>query len=186
MMSLRSLLDAGYIYIGLDHFAKPEDDLTKAQTTKTLHRNFQGYTTHAECDLIGLGLSSIGKVGNSYSQSVRTLDGYYERLDAGELPIEKGFELSQDDVLRRKVIMNFMCGANIDFEEFNREFGIDFKQYFADELARLELFHDAELITIAANAIKINPKGRMFVRAVGMVFDKYLSQTTTSHYSKLI
>ena len=186
MMSLRSLLDAGYIYIGLDHFAKPEDDLTKAQTAKTLHRNFQGYTTHADCDLIGLGLSSIGKVGNSYSQSVRTLDGYYERLDAGELPIEKGFELSQDDVLRRKVIMNFMCGANIDFEEFNREFGIDFKQYFADELTRLELFHDAELIRIDANAINITPKGRMFVRAVGMVFDKYLSQTTTSHYSKLI
>ena len=96
LMSLRRLLDAGYVYIGLDHFAKPDDELTKAQASKTLHRNFQGYTTRAECDLIGLGLSSIGKVGHSYSQSVRTLEGYYDKLDANQLPIEKGFEISMD------------------------------------------------------------------------------------------
>ena len=186
LMSLRRLLDAGYVYIGLDHFAKPDDDLTKAQISKTLHRNFQGYTTRAECDLIGLGLSSIGKVGSSYSQSVRTLDGYYERLDAGELPIEKGFELSSDDVLRRQIIMNFMCSEPIDFNAINRTYGIDFISYFSEELTRLKQYQDAELIKIDSSSIVVTPKGRMFVRAVGMVFDKYLQQTTTAQYSKLI
>ena len=186
MMSLRRLLDAGYVYIGLDHFAKPDDDLTMAQASKTLHRNFQGYTTRAECDLIGLGLSSIGKVGHSYSQSVRTLDGYYERLDAGELPVEKGFELNMDDVLRRQIIMNFMCSEPIDFNAINRTYGIDFIGYFSDELSKLKQYHAAELIKINASSITVTPKGRMFVRAVGMVFDKFLQHPGTSQYSKLI
>lgn len=186
LMSLRRLLEAGYIYIGLDHFAKPNDDLTKAQASKTLHRNFQGYTTRAECDLIGLGISSIGKVGRSYSQTVRTIDGYYDRLDAGELPIEKGFELSTDDVLRRKIIMNFMCSEPIDINAINKTYAIDFNQYFSSELAQLQQYQDAELIRIDSTSITVTPKGRMFVRAVGMVFDKYLQQTTSAQYSKLI
>jgi len=185
-MSLRRLLAEGYVYIGLDHFAKPQDELTRAQATKTLHRNFQGYTTRAECDLIGLGLSSIGKVGHSYSQSVRTLDAYYERLDAGELPIEKGFELSMDDVLRRQIIMNFMCCEPIIFTAINSTYGIDFQAYFADELSQLRQYQDAGLINIDNNSITVTSKGRMFVRAVGMVFDKYLQQATTAQYSKLI
>lgn len=186
LMSLRRLLAAGYVYIGLDHFAKPDDELTRAQVTKTLHRNFQGYTTRAECDLIGLGLSSIGKVGHSYSQSVRTLDAYYERLDAGKLPIEKGFELSMDDVLRRQIIMNFMCCEPINFNAINKTYGIDFLGYFADELSLLQQYQDAGLIKIDTNSITVTSKGRMFVRAVGMVFDKYLQQATTAQYSKLI
>lgn len=186
MMSLRRLLDAGYIYIGLDHFAKPDDELTRAQAAKTLHRNFQGYTTHAECDLIGLGVSSIGKVGHSYSQSLSTLDEYYERLDAGKLPIKKGFELSKDDVMRRQIIMNFMCSEPIDFATINKTYNVDFIEYFKNELDSLQTYQEAGFINIDANAISVTPKGRMFVRAVGMVFDKYLQQTTTAQYSKLI
>src|SRR3546814_18493671 len=103
-MSTRRLLEAGYVYIGLDHFAKPDDELNLARRDGSLHRNFQGYTTRAECDLIGLGVSAIGKVGHSYSQSVRSLNAYYQILDGGRLPIDKGFEISLDDVLRREVI----------------------------------------------------------------------------------
>jgi oxygen-independent coproporphyrinogen-3 oxidase len=186
LMSLRRLLDAGYVYIGLDHFAKPDDDLTRAQANKTLHRNFQGYTTRAECDLIGLGVSSIGKVGHSYSQSVRTLDSYYEHLDAGNLPIEKGFELSLDDVLRRQIIMSFMCSESIDFKAIKNIYNIDFIEYFNKELKHLQQYQEAELIKISDSSITVTAKGRMFVRAVGMVFDKYLQQATTAQYSKLI
>lgn len=186
LMSLHKLLDSGYIYIGLDHFAKPDDELAHAQATKTLHRNFQGYTTHAECDLIGLGLSSIGKVGHSYSQSVTTLDAYYEMLDKDILPVKRGFELSMDDVMRRQIIMNFMCSEPIDFASINKSYAIDFRKYFADELNKLKQYEETELITIDDNTITVTPKGRMFVRAVGMVFDKYLQQATAAQYSKLI
>jgi oxygen-independent coproporphyrinogen III oxidase len=186
LMSTRRLLDAGYVYIGLDHFSKPDDELNKARLDGSLHRNFQGYTTRAECDLIGFGVSAIGKVGNSYSQSVRTVKAYYEHLDAGRLPIEKGFDLSQDDVLRREIIMTLMCSAPLDFDDINRRYGIDFPSYFAQEMAILKQYEEAGLITIEPAAIRVTPKGRLFVRAVGMAFDKYLTQPTTSTYSKLI
>ncbi len=186
MMSLRKLLDAGYIYIGLDHFSKPDDELTRAQANKTLHRNFQGYTTHAECDLLGLGVSSISKMGDSYGQSLSTLDTYYERLDAGQLPVKRGFELSADDVLRRKIIMSFMCCEPVNFAAINATYGIDFTRYFAEELSKLQPYQVAGLIVINATSISVTSKGRMFVRAVGMVFDKYLQQATSAQYSKLI
>jgi oxygen-independent coproporphyrinogen III oxidase len=186
LMSLLRLLDEGYLYIGLDHFAKPGDDLAKAQANKTLHRNFQGYTTHAECDLIGLGLSSIGKVGHSYSQSVRTLDAYYEHLDAGKLPVEKGYDLSLDDVLRRQIIMSFMCSEAINFSALNKQYKIEFKDYFSKELLQLQPYQEAQLIVIDPQSITVTAKGRMFVRAIAMVFDHYLQQATTAKYSKLI
>ena len=186
LMSMQRLLDAGYVYIGLDHFSKPDDELNKARLGKTLHRNFQGYTTWAECDLIGFGVSAISKVGNSYSQSVRTVNAYYQRLDQGLLPIERGFALSQDDLLRREIIMTLMCSAPVDIEAIERDHGIDFNTYFARELQQLRQYEDAGLITIDPKAIRVTPKGRLFVRASGMVFDKYLTQPTTSTYSKLI
>jgi oxygen-independent coproporphyrinogen-3 oxidase len=186
LMSMRRLLDAGYVYIGLDHFSKPDDELNKARLDKSLHRNFQGYTTRAECDLIGFGVSAISKVGHSYSQSVRTVNAYYQCLDKGQLPLEKGFALSDDDVLRRDIIMTLMCSAPVEFEAINRDYGIDFNSYFASELERLKPYEEAGLITIAPDAIRVTPKGRMFVRASGMVFDKYFGQPTTSTYSKLI
>jgi oxygen-independent coproporphyrinogen-3 oxidase len=186
LMSVRRLLDAGYIYIGLDHFSKPDDELNKARLDKSLHRNFQGYTTRADCDLIGFGVSAIGKVGHSYSQSVRTVKAYYEHLDADQLPIEKGFALSPDDVLRRQVIMELMCSGPVNFAAINAAHGIDFCSYFAQELSQLTMYEEAELITVDENSISVTPKGRMFVRAVGMVFDKYLAQQTSAKYSKLI
>ncbi|NMM11206.1 MAG: oxygen-independent coproporphyrinogen III oxidase [Polaromonas sp.] len=186
LMSMRRLLDAGYVYIGLDHFSKPDDELNKARLNKSLHRNFQGYTTRAECDLIGFGVSAISKVGSSYSQSVRTINAYYQRLDEDRLPTEKGFELSPDDLLRRQIIMTLMCSAPVEIESINRAYGIDFNVYFEREVSQLKQYQDAGLITIDATAIRVTAKGRLFVRASGMVFDKYLSQPTTSTYSKLI
>ncbi|MES2047733.1 MAG: oxygen-independent coproporphyrinogen III oxidase [Pseudomonadota bacterium] len=186
LMSVRRLLDAGYIYIGLDHFSKPDDELNKARLDKSLHRNFQGYTTRADCDLIGFGVSAIGKVGHSYSQSVRTIKAYYEHLDADQLPIEKGFSLTDDDVLRRQVIMELMCSGPVDFAAINRTHGIDFLSYFAAELAQLQQYEEAELIKVDQHSIQVTPKGRMFVRAVGMVFDKFLALQTGAKYSKLI
>lgn len=186
LMSMQRLLDAGYVYIGLDHFSKPDDELNKARLNKSLHRNFQGYTTRAECDLLGFGVSAISKLGNSYSQSVRTISAYYEQLGQGQLPLEKGFSLSADDVLRRSIIMALMCSAPVDIKAINQHNGIDFKHYFAAELERLQPYAEAGLITLDENAIRVTSKGRLFVRASAMVFDKYLTQPTSSTYSKLI
>jgi oxygen-independent coproporphyrinogen-3 oxidase len=186
LMSTRRLLDAGYVYIGLDHFAKPDDELNKARLDNTLHRNFQGYTTRADYDLVGLGVSAIGKVGASYSQSVRSVNAYYQCLDEGRLPVDRGFELGNDDLLRRQIIMTIMCSMPLVYAQLEAQFGISFSQYFHDELARLQPFEQAGLIRIDADALRVTPKGRLFVRAVGMVFDRYLGQPTVSTYSKLI
>jgi oxygen-independent coproporphyrinogen-3 oxidase len=186
LMSMRRLLDAGYMYIGLDHFSLPNDELNLARLDGSLHRNFQGYTTRAECDLVGFGVSAISKVGASYSQAVRTVTAYYQSLDADRLPIEKGFDLSADDLLRRDIIMTLMCSAPVEFDVINRTYGIDFLSYFAEELELLKQYQEAGLITIDARSIGVTRKGRLFVRASGMVFDKYLRQPNTSTFSKLI
>jgi oxygen-independent coproporphyrinogen-3 oxidase len=186
MLSLKRLLDAGYVYIGLDHFAKPDDELAQAMARRELHRNFQGYTTHAECDMIAIGLSSISKVGASYSQSVRTLDEYYAKLDEGQLPLEKGYSLSPDDVLRRRVMMDLMCSGPLDFAAIGREFGIVVNDYFAAELARLAPYAVEGLLEIKPDGITILPRGRMFVRAFAMVFDRFLALPGKAQYSKLI
>src|SRR5690606_2824923 len=186
LLSTRRLLEAGYEYIGLDHFAKPDDELSRARREKTLHRNFQGYTTRAECDLVGFGVSAIGKVGRSYSGNVRTVNAYYESLDQGRLPVERGYDLSTDDVLRREVIMILMCSMPLRFAEVGEKYGIDFEQYFAPELERLRPYEEVGLMETHDGVITITPKGRLFVRALGMVFDKYLSQPTVSTYSRLI
>lgn len=186
LMSTRRLLEAGYVYIGLDHFAKPDDELNKARLNKSLHRNFQGYTTRAECDLVGLGVSAIGKVGSSYSQSVRSLSAYYQLLDQDQLPIEKGFELTSDDLLRRQLIMTLMCSMPVDFGSIEQQYGITFTAYFSAELETLEPFTQAGLIQVDERGINVTAKGRLFVRAVAMVFDRYLRQPTVSTYSRLI
>ncbi|MEB0138080.1 MULTISPECIES: oxygen-independent coproporphyrinogen III oxidase [unclassified Undibacterium] len=186
MMSTRRLLEAGYVYIGLDHFSKPDDELNKARQNQTLHRNFQGYTTRADCDLIGFGVSAIGKVGHSYSQSVRTIKEYYQSLDAGHLPIEKGTALTSDDLLRREVIMTLMCSMPLDIAALNLRYQIDFSAYFASEIAALAQYEDVGFLIVTPQRISVTPKGRLFVRAVAMVFDKYLQGTTTATYSKLI
>jgi len=186
MMSMRGLLDAGYVYVGLDHFAKPQDELARALSNNSLHRNFQGYTTRAGCDLLGIGVSSISKIGDCYSQSVRTLEEYYNQLDAGQLPLERGFALNADDVLRRRVIMDLMCNKPVDFVAIRSEHGIDFETYFANEISLIRPFHNEGLINIDQSSIQVLPKGRLFVRGVAMVFDHYLRQPAAGNFSKVI
>ncbi|MFA9274707.1 MAG: oxygen-independent coproporphyrinogen III oxidase [Candidatus Aquirickettsiella gammari] len=186
LMSLRRLLAEGYVYIGLDHFAKPDDSLALAVKDKSLHRNFQGYTTRADCDLVALGLSSIGKIGASYVQNFRTLDEYYAALDQNKLPVEKGFHLSQDDLLRREMIMDLMCSTTLDIPAIEKKYGIGFAEYFKDELARLQSYADEGLMKIDEAAVSVTAKGRMFVRAFSMVFDQYLARQSGAKYSKLI
>lgn len=186
LMSLRRLLAEGYVYIGLDHFAKPDDSLALAVKDKSLHRNFQGYTTRADCDLVALGLSSIGKIGASYVQNLRTLDEYYAALDAGHLPVEKGFHLSQDDLLRREIIMDLMCCTTLNIAEIEAKYQISFAEYFHDELERVRFYADEGLLDLNDASVSVTSKGRMFVRAFSMIFDYYLSRQSGAKYSKLI
>jgi oxygen-independent coproporphyrinogen-3 oxidase len=182
----RRLLDAGYVYIGLDHFAKPDDELSRALRNNSLHRNFQGYTTKAECDLVGFGVSAIGKIGRAYCQSTRSVKTYYERLNEGRLPVERGLTLTADDVLRRDVIMTLMCSTPLDCRAVEAAHGIVFANYFAAELAALAPFARAELIAVDTDTIRVLPKGRLFVRAIAMTFDAYLGRPSAASYSKLI
>lgn len=187
MMSIERLLDAGYVYIGLDHFAKPGDELNQARLQHHLHRNFQGYTTLAGLDMIGLGVSAIGKVGSAYIQNQHSLKAYREILAQDELPVSKGLELSAEDMLRREVIMDIMCSTPIDFAQFKARHGLDFKQHFAAELSQLEAHEAAGLLEISAQRLQVLPKGRLFVRALAMTFDAYAGQPQAARkFSRLI
>lgn len=186
-LAVNTMTEAGYVYIGMDHFAKPDDELAVAQREGRLHRNFQGYSTHADCDLVAVGVSSIGKVGPTYSQNFRELEPYYAALDQNELPIMRGMELDSDDILRREIIQALMCHFALDKDAFNRQFHIDFDSYFATELAELAEYEKEGLLTLAAQRMTVTPKGRMLIRSLCMVFDKYL-RTKQEHarYSKVI
>ncbi|GAB2791971.1 oxygen-independent coproporphyrinogen III oxidase [Halomonas shantousis] len=175
-LTITRLTAAGYVYIGMDHFALPDDELTLAQQNGTLQRNFQGYSTHADCDLIGLGVTSIGKVGASYSQNFKELSAYYMALDAGQLPVCRGYELNADDELRRDVINQLMCHDRIDFASIERQHNIDFNVYFAAELASLDDFIADGLVEVHRDAIELKPAGRLLMRNVAMVFDHYLKK----------
>jgi oxygen-independent coproporphyrinogen III oxidase len=186
-MAVDKLTNAGYVYIGMDHFAKPEDELAVAQRQGKLHRNFQGYSTHSDCDLVALGLSSIGKIGPTYSQNYRELEDYYDALDRDVLPIMRGMELSDDDLVRRAIIQALMCHFELSKETFNKAYKIDFDDYFATELKELREYEREGLLEIFPQSIKVTPKGRMLIRNICMVFDKYL-RTRQQHalYSKVI
>ncbi len=186
LLAMRRLLDAGFIYIGLDHFARPDDELARSLINRNLHRNFQGYTTRAGCDLLGIGVSSISQIEGCYSQSVRSLEEYYDRLDANELPVDRGIALSQDDLVRRRVIMDLMCNTPVDFDAIDKEFGIEFGVYFADELESMRPFAEEGLIAVDRGRIATLPKGRLFVRAVAMVFDSYLKLPEAGGFSRVI
>jgi oxygen-independent coproporphyrinogen-3 oxidase len=186
-MSIETLVNAGYVFIGMDHFARPDDELAVAQREGTLYRNFQGYSTHANCDLLGLGVSSIAKVANTYSQNVKTLEPYYEHLDAGRLPVLRGIELDPDDELRRDVITRLICHFRLVFAAVEQAWGIDFKDYFADVLPRLEAMHEDGLLRLDPNGIEVLPKGRLLIRNVCMTFDRYLAQKREQvRFSKVI
>ncbi|MEW5756497.1 MAG: oxygen-independent coproporphyrinogen III oxidase [Pseudomonadota bacterium] len=186
-MTIERLTKAGYVYVGMDHFAKPDDELAVAQRDDTLYRNFQGYSTHADCDLIGLGITSIAQVNRCYSQNVKSLDEYYERIDAGRLPVLRGVELDQDDVLRRDVITRLICHFHLNMPGIERQYGIKFNEYFARELKDLEQMSADGLLTIDADEITVKPVGRLLIRNICMTFDRYLREKTTGHrFSKVI
>ena len=186
-MAVNKLTAAGYVYIGMDHFAKPEDELAVAQRQGKLHRNFQGYSTHSDCDLVALGLSAIGKIGPTYSQNYRELEDYYGALDRDVLPIMRGLELDADDLVRRAIIQSLMCHFELAKESFNTVYQIDFDSYFSPELAELREHEREGLLEISPQRITVTPKGRMLIRNICMVFDKYL-RTRQQHavYSKVI
>lgn len=186
-LAIDKLTDAGYVFIGMDHFAKPDDELAVAQRAGRLHRNFQGYSTHSDCDMLSFGITSIGKVGATYSQNVKTLDEYYERLDNGILPVFRGIGLTPDDVLRRAVIQALMCHFELSFEKFGQAYGIDFARHFATELADLAEMEQAGLLRVDPGRIVVLPPGRMLVRAISMVFDARLrANRPQNRYSKVI
>jgi oxygen-independent coproporphyrinogen-3 oxidase len=187
VMAIEHLTGAGYLYIGMDHFAKADDDLAVAQRQGRLHRNFQGYSTHADCDLIAFGVSAIGKIGPSYAQNVKTLDEYYDILDRGELPILRGIQLTADDLLRRSVIQALMCHFILSVESIEQAHLIEFSSYFSRELEELRELETAGLVTVSENWITVTPRGRLLVRAVCAVFDKYLrAEQARTRYSRVI
>ena len=185
--TIERLGEAGYVYVGMDHFAKPDDELAVAQRDGTLHRNFQGYATHADCDLVGMGLSAISKVGDSYSQNARKLDDYCRHIDAGELPVFHGIELDADDRLRRDIIMQIICHFALDVRALEARWGIDFAEYFDAEQADLHVMQADGLLVQDDDGIRVLPAGRLLVRDICMVFDRYLRERKgEKRFSKVI
>jgi oxygen-independent coproporphyrinogen-3 oxidase len=190
-LCIKRLAEAGYVYIGMDHFAKPTDSLAVAQQQGRLHRNFQGYSTHAEADLVSCGVSAISAVGATYSQNEKTLDAYYARIDLGQLPIARGIKLNMDDLLRRVIIQMLMCNFELSIESIELAYPINFASYFSPELERLRALEADGLVNIDAEWLTVTLKGRLLIRNICMVFDRYLSagqgaQPERPRYSKTI
>jgi oxygen-independent coproporphyrinogen-3 oxidase len=172
--ALASFEGDGYVYVGMDHFALPGDALAVAKRQGRLHRNFQGYSTQPDCDLIGLGVSAIGRIGATYSQNAKTLAEYCDHIDQGRLPVVRGLALSRDDLARRAVIMALMCQGEVVFESIEVAWLLDFKKYFAAEIEMLAEYREQGLVTMDDTAIQVTAKGWFFVRAIAMLFDRYL------------
>ena len=171
----------------MDHFARADDELVRAQRAGTLQRNFQGYSTHGDCDIVGLGVSAIGRIGDSYSQSARDLTGYYAALDAGRLPIVRGLALDGDDVIRRELIGELMCHGALDMPAFGARHRLRFEDYFAAELRRLQRLADDGLVTFDHRSIQVSSRGRLLLRNIAMCFDAYLDQPAApARYSRTI
>jgi oxygen-independent coproporphyrinogen-3 oxidase len=185
-LTIERLTQAGYVYIGMDHFARPDDELAVAQRNGTLYRNFQGYSTHAECDLIGFGMTSIGMVGDCYSQSQRTLEDYHAALDAGRLPVMRGITLDADDKLRRAIITQLICRFALDYDAVESIYGIRFADYFGPELNDLRVMQQDGLLELDATSIRVLPAGKLLIRNICMVFDRYLRQKESQRFSKVI
>jgi len=183
--SLEYLIGLGYVYIGMDHFALPEDPLAIAQSKGNLYRNFQGYSTHSECDVIGLGLSSIGQVADSFSQNEKNLEKYYKAIESGQLPIVKGLVIDQDDKIRRELIMELICHFEVSISSLEERYSINFKNYFADSLEKLAEMQNDGLVELKDDSIKVMDKGKLLVRNICMLFDSYLEASDAS-FSKTI
>ena len=186
-MSLDKLMAEGYVYVGMDHFALPNDALAVAKRQGRLHRNFQGYSTQPDCDLIALGVSAIGRIGATYSQNAKTLEEYRDLLDQGRLPIVRGLALTRDDLLRRAVIMSLMCQGEVLFESIELGHLINFRSYFARELEVLEGLEANGLVRLGPTGIQVTETGWFLVRAIAMVFDKNLQvDLDRARFSRII
>ena len=186
-MALDAMQAAGYVYIGMDHFALPQDALSIAKRQGRLHRNFQGYSTQPDCDLVSLGVSAIGSIGANYVQNAKNLDEYEDLLNQGRLPVVRGIALSRDDLTRRSIIMALMCQGQVDFESIETAHLLNFKDSFAQELRQLQPMTEQGLVRLTGQAIEVTALGWYFVRAIAMVFDRYVqSDQQRSHFSKIL
>jgi len=183
--TINTLTQAGYVYIGMDHFAKPDDELAKAQTKGTLYRNFQGYSTHANCDLVGLGVTSIGMVNDCYSQNYRGMDDYTQSLANNSLPVYRGIILNEDDKLRRRVITDLICNFKLNKQIIEQEYSIHFDHYFIDAMQQLLAMQNDGLVELTSETISVTAKGSLFIRNICMCFDNYLQQSNT-RFSKVL
>ncbi|MGK0674312.1 MAG: oxygen-independent coproporphyrinogen III oxidase [Halothiobacillaceae bacterium] len=184
--SIEHLTAAGYVFIGMDHFALPDDSLAIAQREGSLHRNFQGYTTHAECDLLAFGTSSISQVADCYSQNTKAMESYKAALEAGRLPIERGLYMTEDDRIRRDLIMELICQFSLDYASFGARHGIHVQDYFAQALERLRPMVADGLIEMSDTGLRVLPRGRLLIRNICMPFDRYLNSQAMQRFSKVI
>jgi len=186
-LSIDRLLAAGYVFIGMDHFAKPDDELTIAQREGKLYRNFQGYSTQADAELLGLGITSIGYVDGAFFQNLKTLDEYYASIEAGEFPVFRGYQLSDEDHLRRHIIMRLMCDFALDFTSVEKLFNIDFAAHFGIEMDELRDLAADGLLSLDGQGLQVLPGGRLLIRNIAMVFDEYLrNRKEEVKFSKVI
>ncbi len=186
-LAIDRMTEAGYVYIGMDHFAKPNDELTIAQKNGSLYRNFQGYSTHSGCDLIAMGVSSISKVGFTYSQNHRDTEAYINSIDNGELPIFRGVQLDLDDVLRREVITRLICNFTLDCSAISKKHNINFNEYFVEEMDALKEMQNDGMLRINSDSLDVLPSGRLLIRNICSVFDIYnRQQKETPRFSRMV
>lgn len=187
-LTLEKLTAAGYVYIGMDHFARPDDELVKAQQSKTLYRNFQGYTTHKDCDILAFGASAISQTDDVYAQNSKVLSDYRGMVEAGKLPVERGLRITHEDKLRREAITQIMCDLELDKAAFGQQWNIDFDQYFGQALEDLKEMQDDGLVVLETDKVRVTETGRVFLRNIAMAFDSYLHQQATDkpRYSKTV
>jgi len=185
-LCIDKLQNAGYVYIGMDHFAKASDDLVKAQQEGSLHRNFQGYSTHADCDMIAMGITAISRIGDNYSQNVRTIDEYESYLKQDKIPVFRGIELEDDDILRREIINQLMCNNSLDIIKLEKKWGINFKNYFKSSMENLQKMADDGLLNIEKTKITVTTSGRLLARSICMQFDRYLQEKNNTRFSRVI
>jgi oxygen-independent coproporphyrinogen-3 oxidase len=187
-LTIRKLTESGYVYIGMDHFALPQDELTIAQKEGHLQRNFQGYSTRSQCDLVGLGVSAIGKVGDCYAQNLKDIPSWQSAVADGRLPIWRGVCLTTEDRLRRGIIESIMCHGVVRFEHFESNFEIDFNDHFALELGSLQQLEKDGLLVMDEDGFRATPQGRLLLRSIAMSFDEYLQppQSSVPRFSRVI
>ncbi|MBT8434636.1 MAG: coproporphyrinogen III oxidase, partial [Gammaproteobacteria bacterium] len=178
--AIDKLCTAGYEYIGMDHFARPDDELAVAQRGGSLHRNFQGYSAHAQCDSIGFGVSAISNVSDNFSQNTTSLDSYHHSLDQQQLPVVRGFQSEDDDLLRREIIQSLVCHFHLDMQRISLRWGIDFQAQFADELGQLQDMEQDGLVKVTDSQIVVREPGRLLVRNICMIFDRYQREGKSS------